>query len=121
MPFGAGSLYSANRPAWRNGSSTASAICSIWSSRPPMSLVGDVGHLLEHQLLDLGPGSFSSSTRTAVSMSTVSPAAQVLAAQGVGQLAHALLVGPADDQRHAPSIRLLDGDDLAGDLLAAGP
>jgi hypothetical protein len=37
MPFGAGSWCSANRSAWRNGSSTASAICSIWSSRPPMS------------------------------------------------------------------------------------
>ena len=38
MPFGGRSSYSRNRSECRNGSSTASRICSICRDSPPMSL-----------------------------------------------------------------------------------
>ena len=54
--MGAGSWCSANSSWCRNGSSTASVICSIWLVEAADVVVGDVGHLFEHELLDLGPG-----------------------------------------------------------------
>ena len=115
MPLGAGSLCSANSSWWRNGSSTASAICSIWLVEAADVVVGDVGHLLEHQLLDLGPGQLLEQQPGAGVHQHGVAGAHELAHEGVGQLGHPLLVGPADDDGPRAVVEhLLDGDDLAG-------
>ncbi len=121
MPFGAGSLCSANSSWWTNGSSTASVICSIWLVEAADVGVGDVGHLFEHELLDLGPGQLlEQQARPRVHQDVVA-GPQLLADEHVGQLAHPLLVGPADDQRPRAVLEdLLERDDLAGHLGAAG-
>ena len=83
--------------------------------------VGDVGHLLEQQVLDLGPRQLLEQHVGARVESHGVAAAQVHAAQRVGQLADALLVGAADHHgAHAVVDQLLDGHDLAGDLRSAG-
>ena len=84
--------------------------------------VGDVGHLLEQQVLDLGPGQLLEQQVGARVEAHRVAGAQVDAAQGVGQLAHPLLVGAADDERpHAVVHHLLDRDDLAGESPGGGP
>ena len=83
--------------------------------------VGDVGHLFEHQLLDLGPGQLLEQQAAADVHEQRVAAAQPLAPQGVAQLGHPLLVGPADDQRPLAVLEdLLERDDLALALAAAG-
>ncbi len=62
-------------------------------------VVGDVGDLFEHQLLDLGPGDALDEQAGAAVHQEVVAGAELLADQRRRQLAHALLVGPADDQR----------------------
>ena len=85
-------------------------------------VVGDVGHLLEDQLLDLGPGQLSSSSPERGSMRMVSPARSFGADELVGQLDDPLLVGPAhDDGPPAVLEELLEGDDLAADARCPGP
>ena len=59
--------------------------------------VGDVGHLLEQEVLDLGPGQLLEQQPGAHVHQHRVARAQPQAAEGVGQLAHPLLVGPADD------------------------
>ena len=83
--------------------------------------VGDVGHLLEQQVLDLRPGQLlEQQVRARVEAHRVA-GAQVDAAHGVGQLADPLLVGAPDDERaHAVLHDLLDRHDLAGRLGPAG-
>ena len=86
-----------------------------------MSAVGDVGHLFEQQVLDLGAGQLLEQHVGARVEAHRVAAAQVHAAQRVGQLADPLLVGPADDERaHAVVEHLLDRHDLAGDLRTTG-
>ena len=62
-------------------------------------VVGDVGDLLEHQLLDLGPGQALDEQAGAGVHEDVVAGAQLHAEQRVAELAHPLLVGAADDQR----------------------
>ena len=121
MPFGAGSWCSANRSWWRNGSSTASAICSICVVEAADVGVGDVRHLFEQQVLDLGPRQLLEQQVRADVEAEVVAAADVRAADRVGEFADALLVGPSDDDdAHAVVHHLLHRDDLAGDLRIAG-
>ena len=88
---------------------------------PADVVVGDVRHLLEQQVLDLGTRQLlEQQVRSRIEAHRVA-AAQVDAAEGVGQLAHPLLVGPPDDERtHAVLHELLDRDHLAGVLGVAG-
>ena len=75
------------------------------------------GHLLEQQVLDLGPGQLLEQQVGAVVEPHRVAGAQMDAAHGVGELADPLLVGPSDDQGpYAVLEHLLDRDDLAGDL-----
>ena len=83
-------------------------------------VVGDVGHLLEHELLDLGPGQLLEQQARAGVHQHVVAGAELRAHEVVGELAHPLLVGPADDQRAVAVLeQLLEGDDLAGDARGA--
>ena len=84
-------------------------------------LVGDVRHLLEEEILDLRTGQLLEQQVGAVVEAHRVAGAQVDAADGVGELADALLVGAPDDQgAHAVLEHFLDRDDLAGDLRGAG-
>jgi hypothetical protein len=77
-------------------------------------VVGDVGHLLEQEVLHLGAGSFSSSRLLRGVEAHRVAAAEVDAAKVVGELADTLLVGAADDEgADAVVHQLLDRDDLA--------
>ena len=58
-------------------------------------VVGDVGDLLEHELLDLGAGQLLEQQARATLHEQVVAGVQLLAEQLVGQLADALLVGAA--------------------------
>ena len=86
-----------------------------------MSRVGDVGHLFEDQLLDLGPGQLlEQQARAGVHQHRVARP-QCRPDEPLGQLGHPLLVGPADDDGPAPVLEdLLERDDLAGGLGRAG-
>ncbi len=79
--------------------------------------VGDVGHLLEHQLLDLGPGQLlQHQARAGVDQHAVARP-QVHADDGVGQLHHPLLVGPAEHQGPAVVLQhLFEGHHLSRHL-----
>ena len=82
--------------------------------------VGDVGHLLEDQLLDLGPGQLlQQQTGPRVHQHRVA-GPELHARQAVGQLDHPLLVGPADDDGPGVVEQLLEGHHLAGLLGGAG-
>ena len=84
-------------------------------------VVGDVGHLLEHELLDLGTRQLLEQQARAALHQQVVAGAQLLVQQLVGELADALLVGAPDDQRARAVVeQLLERDDLAGDLGVAG-
>ena len=84
-------------------------------------VIGDVGNLFEHELLDLRPRQALDQHPGATVHQHVVAGAQLLADQVVGELAHALLVGPADDQRAVLVLeQLLDDHDLAGDVGGAG-
>ena len=83
--------------------------------------VGDVGHLLEQQVLDLGPRQLLEQQVRADVEAEMVAAADVRAADRVGEFADSFLVGSADDDdAHAVVHHLLDRDDLAGDLRVAG-
>ena len=83
--------------------------------------VGDVGHLLEQQVLDLGPRQLlEQQVRTRIEPHLVA-AAQADAAQRVGQLADTLFVGPPDDEGPDTVVHdVLDRHDLTGVLGVAG-
>ena len=83
--------------------------------------VGDVGHLLEDQLLDLGPGQLLDQQAGARLHQDGVAGPELDADQGVGQLGHPLLVGPAEDQG-PPAVleHLLQHHHLAGALALAG-
>ena len=66
---------------------------------PADVLVGDVGHLLEDELLDLGPGQLLEQQAAAGVHEHGVAGAQLLAEQRVAELGHPLLVGAADDHR----------------------
>ena len=84
-------------------------------------VVGDVGDLLEDELLDLGSRDALDQQAGAAVHEEVVAGAQLLAEQRRPELAHALLVGPADDQRAVLALEeLLEDDDLARHLGAAG-
>ena len=84
-------------------------------------VVGDVGDLLEHELLDLGPRDALDEQAGAAVHQEVVAGAQLLAEQRRRELADALFVGAADDQRAVLALEdLLEHDDLAGDLGARG-
>ena len=77
--------------------------------------VGDIGHLFEDELLDLGTGSRSTSTPDRVSIKRWSPARSRSSRSAGAQLAHAFLVRAANYRRGALSVgeQLLECDDLA--------
>ena len=84
-------------------------------------VVGDVGDLLEHELLDLGPRDALDQQAGAAVHQEVVAGAQLLAEQRRRELAHPLLVGPADDQGAVLALEeLLEDDDLAGHVGGAG-
>ena len=68
-------------------------------------VVGDVGDLFEHELLDLGPRQLLEQQAGAAFHQQVVAGAELLAEQLVGELADALLVGAADDERAACRLR----------------
>ena len=77
--------------------------------------VGDVGHLLEHQLVDLGPGQLLEQHLAAGVHEHHVTGTQARAAERVAELGHTLLVGTTDDEGAAAVAQhLADGDDLAG-------
>jgi hypothetical protein len=82
-------------------------------------VVGDVGHLLEDQLLHLGPGELlEQEARPGVHEDGVARPQRL--GEPLGQLHHPLLVGTTDDQRPAVAQLLLQRHDLAGELGPAG-
>ena len=88
---------------------------------PTDVLVGDVRHLLEQQVLDLGSGQLLEQQVGAMVEAHRVAGAQMDAAHRVGELADALLVGAPDHQcPDAVLEHLLDRDDLASDLRRAG-
>ena len=79
------------------------------------------GHLLEEEILDLRTGQLLEQQVRAVVEAHRVAGPQVDAADGVGELADALLVGASDDQGAHPVLEhFLDRDDLPGDLRGAG-
>jgi hypothetical protein len=83
--------------------------------------VADVGHLLEHELLDLGTGQAFQDQAGATVDQDVVAGAQRCPDEVLGQFGHALLVGSPDHQGAATSRHdLLQGRHLAGDLVVAG-
>ena len=117
--MGAGSLCSANRSWWTNGQlDRVGDLLDLVVEAADVG-VGDVGHLLEHELLDLGTGQALEQEAGAGVHQGVVARAQELAPQGIGQLDHPLLVGATDDQGPAVVHDLLDRHDLAGDLARA--
>ena len=84
--------------------------------------VGDVGHLLEHELLDLGTGQpLEQQPRAAVHEDVVAGPQGLGADEVLGELDDPLLVGPTHDEGPPAAFEhLVEGDDLAGDLGPAG-
>ena len=83
--------------------------------------VGDVGHLLEHELLDLGARQLLHQQLRAGLHEHGVAGTQVDAQKAVGELDHPLLVGPGvDDGPAAVLEELLQRDDLAGVLPLTG-
>ena len=83
--------------------------------------VGDVGHLFEDELFDLGPGQLLHEQLRAGLHEHGVAGAQVHAEEVVGELDHALLVGPGEDDGPPAVLEdLLQGDDLTGVLALAG-
>jgi hypothetical protein len=88
------------------------------TGQPTDIFVGDIRHLFEHEVLDLGLGHpLEHEPGPGVDGQRV-PDPDVLAAQGLGPAAYPLLVGVSDDQDPVVVEDLLDQDDLA-DLLVA--
>ena len=70
-------------------------------------VVGDVGHLFEHQLLDLGPGQLLEQQAGArVEEHRVAGAELGRRRSASASSTDPLLVGPADDERPTPSSRI---------------
>ena len=83
--------------------------------------VADVGHFLEHELLDLGTGQLLEQQARPRIHEDVIARPQLLADQHIRELAHTLLVGPTDHQCAMPVLEHVpDRDDLTGDLVAPG-
>ena len=79
--------------------------------------IADVRHLLEQQVLDLGARQLLEQQVRADVEAEVVAAADVHAADRVGQFADPFLVAtPDDDDAHTVVHHLLDRDDLTGDL-----
>ena len=84
-------------------------------------VVGDVGNLFEHELFDLGAREALDEHAGAAVHQHVVAGAQLLADEVIGELAHPLLVGAADDQRAVLTFeQLLEDHDLTGDVPLAG-
>ena len=123
----------------RNGSSTASRICSIWRVKATDVAVADVGHLFQHQVLDLGLGDALERVaglgvdqqrvagpqlarpQVVVALVVVAVGQVGRGDQGLGQPDDALLVGVADHER-AMSVGkdFAQGADFADRLEVAG-
>ena len=114
MPFGGRSWCSMNSSLCRNGSSTASRICSIWSRRPADVVVVDVRHLFEDQLLDLGlRDPLVDVARPRLEQQRVAGAKRSVE-QRVGEHHDALFVGVAEHQRPVAALEhLLEQYDVA--------
>ena len=80
-------------------------------------LIGNVGHLFEHEFFHFGPGQlFEQKARARVHKERV-PRPQLLAHELLGDLDNPLFVGPADD--YCPVVVFEDRfhrDDLAGEV-----
>ncbi len=88
---------------------------------PADVVVGDVGHLFEDELVLLGPGQLLEQQARAPFHQQMVAGAQLLVEQLVGELAHALLVGAADDHgAGAVGQQLLERDDLTREIGVAG-
>ena len=98
MPLGAGSLCSAYSSRYRYGQLDGVGDGLDLVVEPADVGVGDVGHLFEDELLDLGPGQLLDQQAGARLHQDGVAGPQLDADQGVGQLGHPLLVGPAEDQ-----------------------
>ena len=121
MPLGAGSLYSLNSVRCRYGKLDGVGDVLDLAVEAAHVRVGDVGHLLEHELFDLGPGQLLHEQLRARLHEHGVTGAQVHAEEVVGELDHPLLVGPGvDDGPPAVVEELLQGDDLTGVLALAG-
>jgi hypothetical protein len=84
---------------------------------PADVVVGDVGNLLEHELLDLGARDALHQEAGAAVHQEVVAGAQLLTEERGAELAHPFLVGPAHDERAGAVLEeLFEHDDLAGDL-----
>ena len=84
-------------------------------------VVGDVGDLFEHELLDLGPGQLLEQQPGAAFHQEVVAGTDLHALQLVGELAHPLFVGPADHERPLAVLeQLLERHDLTGDVGRCG-
>ena len=84
-------------------------------------VVGDVGDLFEHELFDLGPRQLLEQQARAAFHEEVVAGADLHGLELVGELAHALFVGAADDEgARAVLEQLLERHDLAGDVGGAG-
>ena len=77
-------------------------------------VVGDVGHLLQHQFFDLGTHQLLEHEPGAGIHPHMVPDADELALQWRRDLDHAFLVGPSQDDHPLFGEDLLDGDDFAG-------
>ncbi len=83
--------------------------------------VGDVGHLFEHELFDLGSRQLLEQEPAAHVDQHAVAGADLLAPEMLRDLDHTLLVGSADDHRPQAVVeQLLERDDLTGELGPAG-
>ena len=83
--------------------------------------VGDVGHLLENDLLELGSGQLLVEQQRAGVHEHRVTGAQLDAGEVLGDLGHLLLVSAADDERTATVFQHLENrHDLAAELRIAG-
>ena len=96
----------------RNGSSTASRICSIWPGEPADVAVVDVGDLLEDELLDLALGDPLVRVAAAGVEQQRVAGLERRVEQRVGQHDHPLLVGVVEDEGAAGGLALLRGEQL---------
>ncbi len=78
--------------------------------------IGDVGHLFEHQLFDLGTRQLLEQQARAWVHQQGVAGTDPLAPEPLGQLGDALLVGASDDERAVVVEELLQRDDLSGEI-----
>ena len=83
--------------------------------------VGDIGHLFEHDLFELGPRQLLVEQHRARVQQQRVARTQLDAGEVLGDLGHLLLVGPPDDQHAAAVLEHLEHrDDLPAQLGVAG-